>query len=279
MQVRRATMSDMYEMQNCNLRCLPENYNLRYFYFHYLSWPQLLYVQKDYNEKTVGYVLSKMDDEQNEDARHGHITSLAVLRSHRKLGIASRVMKASMKEMTVAHDANYCSLHVRMSNDAALHLYQDSLHFRCAGVEKAYYVDSEDAYFMKRYFKGRNPGKYVDGERNLTVKPVPPAYETNVFGDGDGAASRGGKDGGKTESAATSSGGSGKGNKGTVAAKRESGAATAAGGAKEKASGKEALIEINSIVAAIEGTSSKRNHKNKKEKGGKPHAGSEKKKK
>ncbi|ORC86189.1 putative N-acetyltransferase complex ARD1 subunit [Trypanosoma theileri] len=167
MQIRRATMDDMYQMQHCNLRCLPENYNLRYYLYHILSWPQLLYVQEDYNRNVVGYVLAKMEDEERPDKIHGHITSIAVLRSHRRLGIASRVMRASMKEMEEEYDANYCSLHVRMTNDAALHLYQDTLGFRCANVEEKYYVDNEDAYHMKKYFKGTNPGLYVTMSRQL----------------------------------------------------------------------------------------------------------------
>jgi peptide alpha-N-acetyltransferase len=39
--------------------CLPENYNLKYYYYHILSWPQLLHVAEV--EGTVaGYVLAKM---------------------------------------------------------------------------------------------------------------------------------------------------------------------------------------------------------------------------
>lgn len=177
-------MDDMYEMQHSNLRCLPENYNLRYYYYHLLSWPQLLYVQKDYNDNTVGYVLAKVDEEEKKEKRHGHITSLAVLRTHRKLGIASRVMRATMREMDSEFNANFCSLHVRKTNDAALHLYQDTLHFRCAGVEVGYYVDQEDAYHMKRYFGTPNPGTYVDPEKKLIRKPVPPAFEKSLEGDG-----------------------------------------------------------------------------------------------
>ncbi|CAD2219516.1 peptide alpha-N-acetyltransferase [Angomonas deanei] len=172
MQIRRANMEDMYEMQHCNLCCLPENYNLRYYFYHILSWPQLLHVQQDYNGDTVGYVLAKMDDEESAEKRHGHITSLSVLRTHRKLGIASRVMKAAMKEMDEEYKANFCSLHVRVTNDAALHLYQDSLDFRCAGVEEAYYVDSEDAYHMKYFFRGENKGTYITENGTPIHKPV-----------------------------------------------------------------------------------------------------------
>ena len=47
--------------------------------------------------KIVGYVLAKME----EDALvpHGHITSLAVLRSHRKLGLATKLMNATQRAM------------------------------------------------------------------------------------------------------------------------------------------------------------------------------------
>ncbi|KAG5505232.1 hypothetical protein JIQ42_07439 [Leishmania sp. Namibia] len=200
MQLRRATMEDMYEMQHSNLRCLPENYNLRYYYYHILSWPQLLYVQQDYNRNTVGYVLGKMDDEEVADKKHGHITSLAVLRSHRKLGIASRVMRATMKEMDAEYGAHYCSLHVRKTNDAALHLYQDTLGFRCVGVEEKYYMDEEDAYHMKSFFHQANPGSYVDDHKRLIRKAVPgelEAYPAEAGASSPAAVGRGGDKNGK----------------------------------------------------------------------------------
>ena len=32
----------------------------QYYFYHVLSWPQLLYVAEDYDGKIVGYVLAKM---------------------------------------------------------------------------------------------------------------------------------------------------------------------------------------------------------------------------
>ena len=58
--VRQATVQDLLQMQNTNLWCLPENYNLKYYFYHILSWPQLLYVAEDHKGKIVGYVLAKM---------------------------------------------------------------------------------------------------------------------------------------------------------------------------------------------------------------------------
>ena len=51
--------------------------------YHILSWPQLLQVAEDDNKNIVGYVLAKL--EEDSVIAHGHVTSLSVLRSHRKL--------------------------------------------------------------------------------------------------------------------------------------------------------------------------------------------------
>lgn len=42
--------------------CLPllSPLQMKYYLYHILSWPQLLYVAEDYNKKIVGYVLAKM---------------------------------------------------------------------------------------------------------------------------------------------------------------------------------------------------------------------------
>ena len=47
-------------MQHCNLLCLPENYQMKYYFYHALSWPQLSYCAEDEHGKVVGYVLAKM---------------------------------------------------------------------------------------------------------------------------------------------------------------------------------------------------------------------------
>ena len=51
--------------------------------------------------------------------------------------------------MVETFGAQYVSLHVRMSNIAALHLYRDTLGFGVEKVESKYYADGEDAYSMK----------------------------------------------------------------------------------------------------------------------------------
>ena len=51
--------------------------------------------------------------------------------------------------MVETYGAQYVSLHVRVSNNAALRLYRDTLGFKNEKVEAKYYADGEDAYSMK----------------------------------------------------------------------------------------------------------------------------------
>ena len=148
--IRQATAEDLIAMQTSNLWCLPENYALKYYLYHGLSWPQLLHVAENHKGQIVGYVLAKMEDEASPP--HGHITSLAVLRTHRKCGIATRLMQQAHARMQEAFGATYVSLHVRYTNAAAFHLYSQTLGYTIADVEKGYYADGEDAYSMRKDF-------------------------------------------------------------------------------------------------------------------------------
>jgi hypothetical protein len=51
--------------------------------------------------------------------------------------------------MAESYRANFVSLHVRVSNNAALRLYRDTLCFKVDKVESRYYADGEDAYAMQ----------------------------------------------------------------------------------------------------------------------------------
>ncbi|XP_044856622.1 N-alpha-acetyltransferase 10 isoform X3 [Mauremys mutica] len=134
MNIRNARPEDLTNMQHCNLLCLPENYQMKYYFYHGLSWPQLSYIAEDENGKIVGYVLAKMEEDPD-DLPHGHITSLAVKRSHRRLGLAQKLMDQASRAMIENFNAKYVSLHVRK---------------RISEVEPKYYADGEDAYAMKR---------------------------------------------------------------------------------------------------------------------------------
>ena len=146
--------------------------------YHQLSWPQLLFVAESYKGQIVGYVLAKMED----DAKpaHGHITSLAVLRTHRKCGIATKLMQQAHLRMQEAFGATYVSLHVRYTNVAAYHLYSKTLGYKIADIEKGYYADGEDAYSMRNDFP---LVQYSSGDSKLSKEDLvvlEKAYQADV---------------------------------------------------------------------------------------------------
>lgn len=158
MDIRLLQPSDIPLIQHANLENLPENYFMKYYLYHALSWPQLSYVAVDVSRpkktpydypKIVGYVLAKMEEEPADGVPHGHITSLSVMRTHRRLGIAEKLMRQSQLAMVETFGAAYVSLHVRVSNKAAIHLYSKTLGFDREKTEAKYYADGEDAYCMK----------------------------------------------------------------------------------------------------------------------------------
>merc|ERR1712000_115382 len=118
MDIRILTNADLPLIQHANLENLPENYFLKYYLYHSLSWPQLSFVAVDVSRpkkgpydypKIVGYVLA----------------------------------------MVETYQAKYVSLHVRVSNVAARHLYENTLGFTNEKVESKYYADKEDAFSMR----------------------------------------------------------------------------------------------------------------------------------
>ena len=85
--------------------------------YHAMTWPSLSYVAEDHNGRIVGYILAKMyvlaftslrcprricrEEDVNEGEQpHGHVTSISVLRSYRRLGLAKKLMIQSRKRNT-----------------------------------------------------------------------------------------------------------------------------------------------------------------------------------
>jgi [ribosomal protein S18]-alanine N-acetyltransferase len=92
-------------------------------------------------ERLVGYlIISRYVDA-------WHVMNLAVAESHRRRGIATRLMER-LFEMTSGDGRRGYTLEVRISNQAAIKLYE-SLGFKARGVRRGYYTDNrEDALIM-----------------------------------------------------------------------------------------------------------------------------------
>lgn len=85
--------------------------------------------------------------------------------------------------MVETYQAKYVSLHVRVSNVAARHLYEDTLKFKNEKTEAKYYADGEDAFCMRLDLDdirkqlaegadGNAEGKKEDGEHVDEGEPV-----------------------------------------------------------------------------------------------------------
>mmetsp|Transcript_13976 Transcript_13976/g.30594 ORF Transcript_13976/g.30594 Transcript_13976/m.30594 type:complete len:449 (-) Transcript_13976:117-1463(-) len=119
----------------------------------------------------VGYVLGKVEERRVDPRRSskvpmydamgymnvnskeyenvGHVTSLAVHRHARRLGIATSLMAQLHYHLESVHSTKSVGLHVRMSNKAAVRLYCDE-GYDVADIIPRYYGDGEDAYFMQK---------------------------------------------------------------------------------------------------------------------------------
>ena len=79
----------------------------------------------------------------------GHITNIAVHPSHRRCGLASRLLVHMLKEAQ-ENGLRLLTLEVRVSNAAAIALYE-KFGFTAAGIRKRYYSDNgEDALIMTK---------------------------------------------------------------------------------------------------------------------------------
>ena len=86
-----------------------------------------------------------------------------MLRDYRKLGIATKLMRACHHAMKTVYKARYVSLHVRVTNRAAFTLYKDVLGYEISSIAHEYYADKEDAYDMKLYFDNDAKDKMSKG--------------------------------------------------------------------------------------------------------------------
>lgn len=92
----------------------------------------------------------------------GHVTSLAVLPTHRRMGLAAQMMEQLHFHMNEATEAAGVGLHVRVSNIAARRLYCEGMGYNVEDVIRGYYQDGEDAFFMRKNFAKR----YQDNGEN-----------------------------------------------------------------------------------------------------------------
>ncbi|MCL7026563.1 hypothetical protein MKW94_010884 [Papaver nudicaule] len=155
----------------CDLLCFPDvqdDQATNFSFFNESILSDIIYVA-EYDGRIVGYVVANMLEEKPEEAkddkvedkeecRGGYISWLGVHPTHRKLGIAAKLMTAAEKAMVQVYGCEYVYLHVRVSNHAGVSLYTKILGYRFHYTEAKSFKDGEDAYVMRKQL----PGKQLD---------------------------------------------------------------------------------------------------------------------
>jgi len=143
---------DLEKVSHINQVCLPENYSTYFFMDLYEKYPATFIVANVAGE-IVGYIMCRIEAGLPSLGlfsltKRGHVISVAVLPAYQRKGIGEALMQEAMLGMR-QYKARECYLEVRMSNDAAIKLYQ-KLGFETSRTVHSYYADGEDAAIMTR---------------------------------------------------------------------------------------------------------------------------------
>lgn len=147
---RKFELKDLDQVVEINRKSLPENYPERFFRTIYSELPSAFLVC-EINGEIIGYTMARIESGLSHfsifhRAKKGHTVSIAIRPEYRRRGLGSRLLKESIIAMINA-GANELFLEVRMSNDAAVALYQ-SLGYKILKEIRHYYRDFEGAYLM-----------------------------------------------------------------------------------------------------------------------------------
>lgn len=148
--MRKAEPTDIPAVMRINLDTLPENYPEYFFRQIQERYAEAFFVAEK-EGKVIGYIMCRMEGGISNFGlrwvRRGHIVSVAVLQEYRRQNIASELIKHSMKTLETVYGAKEVILEVRISNHAAVKLY-DKLRFKRIRTLSTYYRNGEDAQLM-----------------------------------------------------------------------------------------------------------------------------------
>ena len=139
--IQRMEVDDLNRILDLELLCFSSPWSKDDFLYELNENPFGYYVVLRVEDKILAYLGLWMDEER------AQITTIGVDPEHRGKGYAKTLME-HMLEVCSSKGVKIYSLEVRVSNQAAISLYQ-RFGFIQVGLRKAYYQDNhEDAYLM-----------------------------------------------------------------------------------------------------------------------------------
>jgi len=148
---RKARASDLPEIMEINRQELPENYSPDFFRDMLEEQGDFFFVE-EYLGKIVGYVICRKETNFSPFGEYfslsprGHVVSLAVRSTHRRMGIGRSLMQVAHEVMRNA-GIGESYLEVRTDNVSAIALYK-GMGYEIRKTVKGYYMDGADAHIM-----------------------------------------------------------------------------------------------------------------------------------
>ena len=148
--IRKCTLEDLEGVIEVNEQELPEDYP--YFFYKSIldNYPESFLVACNSNGEIIGYIMWRVERNPSMNSlklkNNGHLVSIAVSKSYRRLGVATTLLSHSMKKIK-KYKIDEFVLEVRVSNYEAINLYK-RFNFQTHSVKEKYYRDGENAYYM-----------------------------------------------------------------------------------------------------------------------------------
>lgn len=137
-EVREEDLKDIYEIETLSFKSEAYEPFLLHLYYN-LARETFLVAETD--GRVIGYAIGLLTKWGG-----GHVISIAVHPSFRRMGVAEKLLNELLKRMR-EKGARAVRLEVKVSNEPAMNLYK-KLGFRTVGVINNYYPNGEDAYIM-----------------------------------------------------------------------------------------------------------------------------------
>lgn len=144
LRIRHANKEDIDKMAELDQICFETPWSREDFRKELCENKLALYLVATWDDEVIGYAgLWCVVDE-------GHITNVAVHPDYRKRGVGKKLINWLLNDAKTMNGVKNFTLEVRVSNSAAIHLYEN-FGFKEVGLRKEYYShNKEDAAIMWR---------------------------------------------------------------------------------------------------------------------------------
>ena len=138
--IRKAREADLIMISKLEKKLFIEPWDYEQFLFELVANPIANLMVYEKNRQVIGYFDYWFSGESIE------LATIGVASKYQNQGIGEKILKYIEKE-AYANYIHYLTLEVRISNQAAIALYE-KFGFKLERIKKKYYPDGEDAYYM-----------------------------------------------------------------------------------------------------------------------------------